>query len=310
MKKLLVVLMAAVMVLSMAAVSMAAVTVSGDATFTKDFDKDLDKDATNSDKYDINIFFKNQINDTVDWTLRFNAAEKWADDAETVNVPWTREAYANVKLGEGKLTFGMWEVKPYTSIGILADNADSAIGRLKAPLTVGYTSPELFPGFKAGLVYFIDGNKVAKEYDTAHSFEDGAYVLSLSYKAGMVAADLFYVDLALDNQEAGYALNAKVNPVDGLTLGLNYGERPGAKNAQTEVMIVEAEYEVNKFYVGYAMDLEDGKNSLRPDDARTAYRFGYTFANGIGVEYRSKDKDVKAAGKMEPSQELRIKVKF
>ena len=306
MKNLLTFLLSALIVLSSSTISIAAVSIKGDTTYTSDFSVDDPNGDVDQNKLELNLFFSNIISDTVDWTLRFYASNNTylkndGKDSGLVG-PWIREAYSNVKGDWGKLRFGLFEIKTYNSIGILADNTDSVYGRIKEPFALGYTSPEIAPGLTVGLVYLLDGEQ--SMWDNRVKVNDGAYVATLAYKNGMFYTDLNLVNTAVDEDEDGYVFNVKVTPLEMLTFGLNLGENKQEKKVQ----IVELMYNKINFYVKYGMDLNDDPetNFKGQDFTRSAYSIGYALKNGITLEYRSKDLDEAK----DPTQELRVIYKW
>ncbi|NLW48621.1 MAG: hypothetical protein GXY86_15005 [Firmicutes bacterium] len=306
MKKLLVILFSALMILSFSMISMAAVSIKGDTTFVRDFSVDDPDGNVDQNKLELNLFFSNNISETVDWTLRFYASNNTyqkSDGSETGLVgPWIREAYSNIKSDWGKLRFGLFEIKTYNSIGILADNSDSVYGRIKEPFALGYTSPEITPGLTAGLVYLLDGEK--SMWDNRVKVNDGAYVATLAYKNGIIYTDLNLINTAVDGDKDGYVLNVKVTPIEMLTIGLNMGEN----NQEKEVQILELQYKKDTFYAKYGMDLnDDAETNLKGQEfTRIAYCIGYVLKNGITLEYRSKDLDETK----DSTQELRVIYKW
>ena len=123
MKKLLVVLLAAMMVLSIAAVSMAAATVEGDwrAEWVQDDSKEAEgKDDLHFNKYDLRFNIKGQVSDTVDTALQI------AYDSSKENVQ-VKEYKVNFNQSWGKLTAGSWDHKLFPSRVLLKPHGDNKV---------------------------------------------------------------------------------------------------------------------------------------------------------------------------------------
>ncbi len=308
MKKIMIIFMALIMVLTVTAISLGAANISGDLTATyqtKDESKDSDDLNYKKDKIEGSIKFNSKLNDFVS----FNANFKWDDkfdldtdegsNVKTKNVSyfWNNETYLDINGEFGKFKVGMWEIKTYNCA--LIDNDASTYGKMKAPFTLGYTSPN-FNGFTAGLTYLLDENS---DYDAKVPTDEGAYVATLAYTNDdllNLKADLNLIDVAIDDVDSGYTLNAEVSPLGFLTTKLHYGSQVG----ENDVMILGLHFKANNAYFIYEQDLAD-EHAAREDFNTNAYAVGYNFTNGVTAEYRLKELKEDAA-----ISEFRMILKF
>ncbi|NLY73859.1 MAG: hypothetical protein GX075_00955, partial [Firmicutes bacterium] len=120
MKKLLVVLLAAMMVLSIAAVSMAAATVEGDWRVEWVQDDCKNNDDLGFNKYDLRFNFKGKVSDTVDAYLQI------AYDSLKANVQM-KEYKVTFKQSWGTLTAGSWDHKLFPSRVLLKPHGDNKV---------------------------------------------------------------------------------------------------------------------------------------------------------------------------------------
>jgi len=119
MKKLLVVLMAAMMVLSIAAVSMAAATVEGDWRAEWVQEDEVNDDNLYFNKYDLRFNIKGKVSDTVDASLQV-AQEKTKELL-------MKEYKVNFNQSWGKVTAGSWDHKLFPSRVLLKPHGLNAV---------------------------------------------------------------------------------------------------------------------------------------------------------------------------------------
>jgi hypothetical protein len=316
MKKLLALGIALVMVMTMTAAVFAAVTIVGDYTLTYDFNAQKDKN-------EVNLDFSGKNNDVVSWLVRTKFT-----DAKTFTVPtgitviinslWMNEAYFTIKQSYGSFQLGMWEIKSYNTS--ILDNGEATFGKLKSMLSVGYTAPQFFAGFIGKVVYMRDNN-AASDNDGKIANADGAYMITLGYAAPSKKWGFDYniVDTNMNStdgvsappvhwtpvptQEAGYALNAFVYPLDNLRLYVHAGHN-NESGVGFDRMIGGAYLSFGKWFTQAEYNFEE----IAPAFNMYGYKLGYNFSNSVSAEWRHSDK-ASAATNM-GAQELRIFLKF
>jgi hypothetical protein len=312
MKKLLALGIALVMVMTMTAAVFAAVTVVGDYTLTYDFNAQKDKNEVNFD-------FSGKNNDVVSWMVRTKLTDKNMKYAGVQDL-WMNEAYFTIKQSYGTFQLGMWEVKTYNTS--ILDNGDSTFGKLKGLLTVGYTAPQFFAGFIGKVVYFRDNNgpspaSSTTENDAKIPNADGAYVITLGYAApskkwgfdyNIVDTNMNYLTVGGEwiyeaDQDAGYALNIFVYPLDNLRLYAHIGQ-----NSECYAGAAEYERMIGGAYISFGKWFAQGEYNFEEINTFNAYgyKLGYNFTNSITAEWRHSDKSLGSMG----AQELRIMLKF
>lgn len=183
MKKLLVVLMAAVMVLSVAAVSLAAVTVKGD------FRYDMYQDETASDESyanaDLRFNFSGSLSDTLDASATVKIVHddgKDRKDADKTTDVTLDEFFVNYKQSWGSVKAGYYEYK-FTPSRVLLKSGHYHVWE-KSDVVIA-TTFNLIGGLTADLIVQPYQQNIA---------DDGAYGVSLNYAADKWGAKVTYAD--------------------------------------------------------------------------------------------------------------------
>lgn len=168
MKKLLVLLVSAALVLSMAAVSMAAVNVSADwRAEWKSTDAD---DELSFSKYDLRFNFDGKVSDSIDAHLQITF-----DGEKTVAV---KEYWATFKQSWGTLQAGAWDYKLYPSRVLLKPHNFNALNEKSTQFVATVPFPN---GFTFGAFIIPDLSKDAMDWD-----------LRVAYKADVWGAEVHY----------------------------------------------------------------------------------------------------------------------
>jgi len=289
MKKLLVVLLSAAMVLSVAAVSMAAITTNGQLEFKYDF-------GTGVEKTDARIWFTGKVNDELSAYVRLRA-----NNAQ-LNVDYY---YFTVAKEWATFQAGRWEfvtdgnVDILTSIEFLRDDLTQTYGDV--PKTnydwAVLTTIPFGDAFK-GYVWYNPGD------DKAATGRNN-YALGLNYAAGIWNADLFYLntDTSDANDETGYIVNLSIAPTDAFKAYLHYGHEDDIAGDDDQFTILGFTYKFDKvlFRGEYDLDDEDGANGINP------WGFAVSYYADNGIEWK-----FTRANKSDTSETVELKtiVKF
>lgn len=197
MKKLLVVLLAAMMVLSIAAVSMAAATVEGDwrAEWIQQDSKTEDIDFN---KYDLRFNIKGQVSDTVDAYLQL--AFDGSSDQPTTKI---KEYKVNFNQSWGKVTAGAWDAKYIPSRVLLKPHGVNCQNNKSMQILVDVPFGDAFYG---GLLF-----------DPTLAEDDMEYDVKFGYKADSFGVELHYADVNPAYDDSKYiAIDAYYNINDSI----------------------------------------------------------------------------------------------
>jgi len=308
MKKLLVVLMAAIMVLSFAVASMAAATVEGD--FRVEWIKE--DGATIEDlKYyqsDLRLNFKGQVSDTIDAYMQVSVNKVGTDStANTQSFADSlalKEWYVTFKESWGKAMTGQWDYKLVPSRVLIKSHGSLNCVNPKSmqwlfEIPVG-------EAFTAGL------------WLVPTAVEDGAdYDVKLAYKADSFGAEVHYGQADSSSNDSTYqSFDVYYNVTDSIkacVYGVNAGDdlktwdkklAPVAgvtfKNIAGSQLTASLEYGIEKITVG-----SDDYNQI-------AAQFKYKFNNKLAleVEYTNYNKVNKIADTKENKIVIRPRIAF
>jgi hypothetical protein len=292
MKKLFVLLVSAALVLSMAAVSMAAVTVNGD--FRQDFYNDESRDGSKDEGYgvtDLRLRFTGDLSDSVKATVNF----KWANDSDTSG-DGTDGASIDEFYVLGTQSWGSWKVGHFeykfvpSRVELKTGNyhvwkKTDSIFVVNVPVgESGFSVDGILQPFEENGVdkgaYGVSGNYVADKWGAKVSYANFLTDLADGDDNTLVAADVYYkltddmtvfvnaVDLA--SNDAKYFEADDVNTIDGVdtTVGFKWNNMAGIKNWFGSI-----EYSLAK----------------RDEDTANEYdmyffKTTYLLSNGVGLE--------------------------
>jgi hypothetical protein len=223
MKKLLAIVLTAVLVLAFAAITMAEVKVTGEANFFLNVAApelaDLGPPATHGQKgagSDCKVVFDAAVNDAVS----VNAAIK---SSYTAGIGWDTYSMTD-KIGSGTLKVGFWGANFNGSTDILAKFQPE----LKAPAAIQYTIP-FGDALAARIMYMyqydIDNNAAA--YQVGVTYTSDAFVVEVGQQSSPDA---------LGDAVSGTALNFTYNLGDALKVYLNYETYGDGDNAKDEIV--------------------------------------------------------------------------
>jgi hypothetical protein len=285
MKKLLVVLMAAMMVLSLAAVSMAAATVEGD--WRVEWVKAGDNDLTFKQN-DLRLNFKGKVSDSVDAYMQYTFGSATS----------LKEYYVTFKQDWGKAQVGLWDYKLVPSRVILKPHGDLNCRNQKA-MQFLFEIP-VGDALTFGLWMVPDAAKTAGA-DPTKEFDNMTYDVKAAYKADSFGTELHF---------GSFNDSGKVGGVSGLVAEGNYiafdvyyNINDNIKafvygvNADKEIKgwveelapIVGATFKTGKLTSSIEYALEETSK----DYTQYALQFKYGFTNKVNleVEYTNINKD-------------------
>jgi len=282
MKKLLVVLMAAVMVLSMAAVSMAAATVEGDWRAEWVQQDKVNDDDLYFNKYDLRFNFKGQVSDTIDAYLQiaYDSGATVKDSAgDTVKSEVSVKEYkVTFKQGWGTLTTGSWDHKLFPSRVLLKPHGVNAVkdGDMQFVFDV-----PVGDAFKVMLFMDPDLSKDAMDYDLAVAYKADSFGAELHYgdsnpavdKATYIAFDAYY------NIDAFKVFVYGIQAEDGFK-----GKWKDDKGKFVDLVpVIGAQYKSGPMTTSFEYTLE-AKGEGAKDYNQYGLKFAYGFNNKVTLE--------------------------
>jgi len=316
MKKLLVLVIAIILVLSLTAVSMAAVTVSG---FLR-YNLDSSTGTFNNGYSRVGINVDDVVNDqlTIHAQIRNeSAAAKWYDsNVTTGSTTFLNDYYATIKQSFGTFKIGQWENDFWGDVDVFDPDNDSL---WMTPCAIEF-APKLSGGFTAAIWY---NPVLAKDADISKPVNQdcqngavpvgvpglGAYTVSVGYAADALSVEAAYgnlgqtnknVDILL-NDNSWTILNVSYKVIDPLKLFVHY-DSTGHDIYTNEIL--GANYAFGK--TGFSTQLE--------------YDFAYNNANdkpiGLGLYYSANKMNYtfyyinNVSGKNTYSYELRAQYNF
>lgn len=290
MKKLLVVLMAAMMVLSMAAVSMAAATVEGDWRTEWVQDESSAVDDLKFYQSDLRLNFKGKVSDSVDaymqWTFGRKDGAKATDTKQSfADQSALKEWYVTFNQSWGKAQAGQWDYKLVPSRVLLKPHTNLNC--------VNPKSLQLLFDISVGDASTFGLWIVPTTTETAAGDSDMHYDLKYAYKADSWGAEVHYGDKQADKStyvafDFYYNINDDIKAfvygvnADDAIMGWEDNLAPviGAtwKNVAGSKLTASLEY---------ALEETD------PDYTEYALQFKYGFTNKVNleVEYQTMSKD-------------------
>jgi len=206
MKKLLVVLFASMLVLSMAVVSMAAMTIKGDFRYEVISDSTKTGDEEISDNPDFRLIFDGPVSDTLSVHLQMRTAgiikqqeltENTWDDTNSVNVA-TKYKFGSFYADEywflftkswGTMKVGSWDWKDTPSRILVKSNGNNIVPRNEVQVAVDVPFES---GLYTGILYNLDQSSDLK-------VGDGSYALKVGFKTDLFGVEVNTEDYGLAN---------------------------------------------------------------------------------------------------------------
>ena len=272
MKKLLVLALSAVLVLSLAAVSMAAVTLSGEVVAKYDFENAVDS-------AEGKIAFDGKVNDAVTAKIVY----KYGGPGATLVAD---EYWFNVAGDIGALKVGYFG---YGTSG-KKDIIGGTYGDLKTEAALNYTYTA--DALTLKVWYAVDSNLVGIG-DVLVA--DNAYAIGLAYDSETFGADVNFVDTQVVGDKTGYSVNAYIIPVEGLTAYIHAGKN----QVKSEIGILGAVYTTGavtlRGEIGLGDDNEDAWGVAAQYAAANGLTYKYTRENGVNDQIKTSEFKVTVA---------------
>ncbi len=307
MKKLLVILMAAVMMFSVAAVSMAAATVEGDVRWEWTKEDGAANEDLKFAKHDLRFNFKGNVSDTVSFYLQYEFAK-----------PEVKEYFLTMNQSWGKVQAGQWDHKLIPSRVIMKPHGINCVnGKDSANKSMAWLFDiPVGDAFTFGLWMIPDLTEDEMDYDLKFAYKADSFGAEVHYgvlenveKANYQAFDVYYnvndsikvfVNAINVSDEYGATLKAPWNDNLAPVIGAVFKNIGGSKLTASLEMGLED-----------ATDPRDGK-----EYAQLASQIKYAFNNKISleVEYFNYNKIKIAGSDVENCNEnkivIRPRVKF
>ncbi len=268
MKKLFVIALSAGMILSMAAVSMAAnVTVGGEFNYGWELTQEA---GTDTDAFaDTKIGVTAAITDNITGFATLKSGDLLGSGTPNTFVD---ESWVKFNQGFGSVQVGYFgytvdgDVDIINSLGDLKNKASVAVsGKVAEPVTVsGY------------LARMDDG--VTNDSDMIN-----AYAVSVAYDVAAFGAKFNYINSDVDGAKATQSINAYYNLAPAKVY-VDYEMKPEVNGDSQDNAVLGALYDGNKIYgrAEYQVVKPDGQ-----DDANVGFRLGYKIAKGANIEYNN-----------------------
>jgi hypothetical protein len=252
MKKVLIVFLSAVMVLSLASLAFGSIAVTGGEMKWKYMFQGATSEGAGATA-------KDEINDQMEG--KFKVESKISDQLSAYIIPkvkvngkndgcnfWADEYAAVYASDFGTVKVGYFGYKTKGNVDIL----DPAIKDLKSVTGMLYSN-KIADTFNVDLWYTPDYHK----HDEA--LYDNAYAVKLGYTSDMWGADVAVVNTNEDGAKTGYSANAYIMPVENLTAYMNYS----VDQYEDVVNIIGGMYTVGNFTARVEYDLNNnlGANS-------------------------------------------------
>jgi hypothetical protein len=268
MKKLLVLFLSAVMVLSFAAVSMAAATVEGDWRVEWVQDESAANDDLAFKQHDLRLNFKGKVSDTVDAYMQytFGTTEALKEYYVTFNQSW------------GKVMAGQWDYKLVPSRVLIKPQGSLNCVNAKTSSNKGLqilTEVPFADGFTFGFWLVPDLTEDQMDYD-----------LKLAYKADSFGAEVHYGETNSALDDADYiSFDVYYNVVDNIKVFL-YGVDAGDNITTWEDNLAPVVGATFSNIAGSKLtaSLELALEETDVDFTEYALQFKYAFSNKVALE--------------------------
>ncbi len=268
MKKLFVIALSAMMILSMAAVSMAAnVTVGGEFNYGWELSQEANKD---KDAFaDTKIGVTAAITDNITGFATFKSPNLLGS---SIGNTYVDESWVKFNQGFGSVQVGYL---PYTVDGDV--DIISSLGDLKNKASVAVTGKVAEPVTVSGYLARFDPNAAVGDDMT------NQYAVSVAYDVAAFGAKFNYINSDVDGAKATQSINAYYNLAPAKVY-VDYEMKPEVNGDSQDNAVLGALYDGNKVYgrAEYQVVKPDGQ-----DDANVGFRLGYKIAKGANIEYNN-----------------------
>jgi hypothetical protein len=278
MKKLLVLFLSGILVLSLAAVALAEVTVNGDFRYNM-YEDESDPDDKSYGETDLRVRITGDLSETVKTTVNL----KWVQDSKTsgddVDDTVIDEFYATWKPEWGTVKMGHYEYK-FTPSRVELKSGDyhvwkkcDALFEVNLPIAEGFTVDGLFQPY---------------EENTAN---DGSYGIALNYTAENWGAKLSYADFGSDDYGDLTAIDVYYNLNEDMKLfvdAVDYSKNDGSGKYDGFDPVIGFQW-LNIAETNLEASLEYAFNPRydgQPDEyTEYVVTAKYKLANNIGLEF-------------------------
>jgi hypothetical protein len=303
MKKVLILFVSVVMVLSLAAVAFGAVNVSGELKckyYFQGYNSEIgptDEGKDCNDQFEAKLKFDGKVNDNLAY---FVAAKAKAYDNDGAPDPVTDvistkanndfyldEYWANYTAGFGSIKVGLFEVKPK---GPIVDVIDGAYKNVKSATWIQYSN-KFADAIDFAVAYTPD------YYKSDETFYDNAYIVKVGYNTDMWGVEGNVVNVgnrpdvagkkdAQIGKVVGYTVNAYVVPIENFTVYASIGTDQFEDPAQ----IVGLKYVYNRLtaMLEYDLDKDNGDYVDEYNENLWGVKVKYAAAHGVEYEFGKK----------------------
>jgi hypothetical protein len=270
MKKLLVIALSAGMILSMAAVSMAAnVAVGGEFNYGWELSQEA---GTDTDAFaDTKIGVTAAITDNITGFATFKSPNLLGET--NGNNVYVDESWVKFNQGFGSVQVGYL---PYTVDGDV-DIIDS-LGDLKNKASVAVSGKVAEPVTVSGYLARMDDGDISNDSDMTNK-----YAVSVAYDVAAFGAKFNYINSDVDGAKATESITAYYNLAPAKVY-VDYEMKPEVSGDSQDNAVLGALYDGEKIYgrAEYQVVKPDGQ-----DDANVGFRLGYKIAKGANIEYNN-----------------------
>jgi len=275
MKKLLVVLMAAMMVLSMAAVSMAAATVEGDWRWEWVMDESATDDELGFAKNDLRMNFKGQVSDSISAYMQYEFFK-----------PEFKEYYVTMNQSWGKVQAGKWDNKLIPSRVTMKPHGFNARKENMAWLF----DVNAGDAITVGLWLIPDLGKDKMDYDLKFAYKADSFGVEVHYgiheaakDANYTAFDVYY-NVTSDIKAFVYGINASDEYLVAKQAGKEWEDNMAPVIGATWKNIAGSKLTASLEY-----GLEENDKDFT--EMHMQFKYGFTNKINLEVEYQTVNED-------------------
>jgi hypothetical protein len=305
MKKVVVLLLSAVLVLSMAAAAFGVVNVSGELKAKYKFQGENSvggespetTDTEKNDEVEAKIILDSQINEKLSAKLVAKLTANANDGGDKFGYD---EYWAAYKDTFGQVKVGYFGYKTKGNVDVL----DGAYKDLKSVTGVEYSN-KLAETIDVAVFYNPDYNKKDEE------LFDNAFAVKAGINQDFWGVEVNYVNVGdgenTDNK-AGYTVNARITPIENLNAYVSYG----VDQYEDVVSIIGADYTMGNLTARVEYDLNEniGKDSDKDKMESNLYGVKLIYKAPHGVEYEFGKKLTATAKGMDQESECWVSAKI
>jgi hypothetical protein len=324
MKKVLVVFLSAVMVLSLTAVAFGAVNVGGELKVKYNFQGAASENgattegADNNDKFEGKMILNGNMNDNLSYkivakaTATDNDSSKSGDDGKNSDF-YLDEYWGNYDASFGSIKVGLFSFKPK---GPIVDVIDAAYKDLKAATAIQYSN-KFADAIDLAVFYVPD------YYKKDEALYDNAVAVKVGYNTDMWGVEGNVVSVgnapdsggkaAADGRATGYTVNAYVVPIENFTVYASIGQ----DQFEDPCQILGLKYVYDKFTAMLEYDLDKDNGDYGYGGTGTEYESNlwgakliYKSAHGVEYEFGKKLTETAKGGEQTSECWVSAKIAF